>query len=130
MPQPRAVVKDQGGIRPGLNATGQTIAKNRIVKKSTAAVDAVTPHINGTALPYGVTMEAIADGFAGDIQVEGVAVCEASGAIAIGDKITGAAGGKAAVASAGNYIAGEAASDASGDGVLFELRLLPGAIPA
>lgn len=130
MPQPRAIVKDQGGIRPGLNATGVTIAKYRIVKKSATAVDAITPHVDGAALPFGVTMQVILDGFAGDVQVEGRAIVEASAAITIGQKVTGAAGGKAAVATAGQYIMGEAASDASANGQLFELDLNPGAIPA
>lgn len=130
MPQPRAFVKDQGGIKPGLNATGVTIAKYRIVKKATTAVDSITPAVDGAALPYGVTMAAISDGFAGDVQTEGVALCEASGPITIGQRITGAAGGKAAVASAANYIIGEAASAASGDGDVFELNIVKGVLPA
>ena len=130
MSQPRAIVKDQGGIRPGLNATGTTIAKHRIVKKTTTAVDGITPHINGTALPYGVTMAAILDGYAGDVQIEGRAICEAGVAVTIGAKITGGTDGKAAIATAGQYIIGEAASDASADGQLFELDLNPGVLPA
>lgn len=130
MPQPRAIVKDQGGIRAGLNSTGVTIAKHRIVKKATVAVDTITPATDGTALPYGVTMAAILDGYAGDVQVEGRAIVEASGVITIGQKITGAAGGKAAVASAANYIIGEAASAAGADGELIEVDLQPGVLPA
>lgn len=130
MSQPRAIVKDQGGIRPGLNSTGVTIAKYRIVKKATVAVDTITPAVDATALPYGVTMAAILDGYAGDVQVEGRAIVEASGPITIGQKITGGTGGKAAVASAANYIIGEAASDASADGQLFEVDLKPGVLPA
>ncbi len=130
MPQPRAIVPDQGGINVGLNATGQTIAKYRIVKKTTTAVDGITPAINGAALPWGVTMAAIPDGFGGDVQIARRAICEAGVPVAIGDKITGGAGGKAAIATAGQYIIGEAASDASADGALFELDLNPGVIPA
>lgn len=130
MSQPRAIVKDQGGIRPGLNSTGTTIAKHRLVKKATTAVDAITPHVNGTALPFGVTMEAILDGYAGDVQIEGRAICEAGVPITIGAKITGGTGGKAAIATAGQFIMGEAASDASADGQLFELDLMPGVLPA
>lgn len=130
MPQPRAIVKDQGGIRPGLNNTGSTIPKYRIVKKATTAVDGVVPATDGTALPYGVTMEAIPDGFAKDVQIEGRAIVEASAAITTGQKITGGSGGKAAVAAATNFIIGEAASDASADGQLFEVDLNPGVLPA
>lgn len=129
MPQPRAIVPDNGGIRPGLNSTGVTIAKHRIVKKATTAVDAVTPAVDGTALPYGLTMQAILDGYAGDVQIKGRGICEASVPITIGQKVTGAAGGKAAVATAGQYIIGEAASDASADGSLFEVDLNPITLP-
>jgi hypothetical protein len=117
-------VPDQGGIRPGLNATGTTIAKHRIVNKATAAVDTITPAVNGTAVCYGVTMAAIIDGYAGDVQVEGRAIVEASAAIAIGDKITGGTGGKGAVAGAAANIIGVAASPASADGVLFECDII------
>jgi len=130
VPQPRAIVKDQGGIRPGLNATGQTIAKHRIVRKSTAAVDAIAPNTAGTTLPEGVTMAAIQDGYAGDVQIEGVAITEAGAALAIGDKVTGGTGGKAVVATAGQYFLGEVASEAAADGSLFELRIAPGTVPA
>jgi Uncharacterized conserved protein (DUF2190) len=130
MPQPRAIVPDQGGIRPGLNNTGVPIAKHRIVKKTTTVVDGVTPAIDGAALPYGVTMQVIVDGYSGDVQIKGRAIVEASSAITIGQKITGAAGGKGAVASGGNFIVGEAASDATADGALFEVDLNPIALPA
>ena len=136
MPQPRAIVPDQGGIRPGLNSTGATIAKHRIVKKATvttgvqAGVDSVTPAVDGDDLPYGVTMAAILDGFAGDVQIHGRAIVEASGPITIGQKVTGAAGGKAAVAAAGDFIIGETASPALSDTDLFEVDLNPIALPA
>lgn len=130
MPQPRAIVPDNGGVRPGMNTTGVTIPKYRIVKKATTAVDAVTPAVDGTALPYGVTMQAILDGYAGDVQIKGRAIVEASGPITIGQKITGAAGGKGAVASAANFILGEAASAAAADGELFEVDLVQGVLPA
>lgn len=130
MPQPRAFVKDSGGIKPGLNSTGTTIPKYRIVKKATTAVDSITPAVNGSALPYGVTMAAILDGFAGDVQTEGVALCEASGPITIGQSITGTTGGKGAVASAANFIIGEAASAAAADGDVFELNIVKGVLPA
>jgi hypothetical protein len=130
MPQPRAIVKDQGGIRAGLNSTGTTIAKHRIVKKATTAVDTITPAVDGAALPYGVTMAAILDGYAGDVQIEGRAIVEAGVVVTIGQKITGGTGGKAAIATAGQFIIGEAASDASADGQLFEVDLNPGVVPA
>jgi hypothetical protein len=124
MPQPRAYVPDQGGIKPGLNSTGSTIAKYRIVKKATTAVDSITPAVDGAALPQGVTMAAILDGYAGDVQEAGIALCEAGAAITIGQKITGGTGGKAAVASAGDWIIGEANSAASADTDIFELKIV------
>ena len=126
MPQPRAFVKDQGGIKPGLNSTGSTIPKYRIVKKATTAVDSITPATDGSALPFGVTLAAINDGYAGDVQTEGVALCEASAALTIGQKVTGGSGGKAAVASAGDWILGEVASAAAADGDVFECNIVKG----
>jgi|SRR5690349_17546591 hypothetical protein len=123
MPQARAIVPDSGGVRPGLNATGSTIGKARIVKKSTAAVDAVAPATDGTARLYGVTMEAITNGYAGDVQVAGRAVVEASAAIAIGAKITAAAGGKAVTAGAAANVIGIAASAAAADGEFIEVDI-------
>lgn len=130
MPQPRAIVPDNGGVRPGLNSTGSDLAKHRIVKKSSVAVDAVALATDGTALPYGVTMQPITNGFAGDIQKEGRAIVEASGVITIGQKVTGGTAGKAAVATAAQFYLGEAASAAGADGELFEVDLGPGVLPA
>jgi hypothetical protein len=130
VPQPRAIVPDSGGVRPGLNVTGVTIAKSRIVKKATTAVDAITPATDGTAHCYGVTMEAIPDGIAGDVQVEGRAIVEASDVITAGQNVTGAAGGKAAVASAGDFVLGQAASASTADGELIEVDIIRTAIPA
>ena len=130
MPQPRAIVPDNGGVRPGLNSTGSDLAKYRIVKKSSVAVDAVAYATDGAALPYGVTMQPITNGFAGDVQKEGRAIVEASGPITIGQKVTGATGGKGAVATAAQFYLGEAASAAAADGELLEVDLGPGVLPA
>jgi hypothetical protein len=130
VPQPRAIVKDQGGIRVGLNSTGSTIAKYRLVVKSTAAVDAVAPGTAATAPIYGVTMGAIEDGKTGDIQVEGRALVEASAAIAIGARVTGTTGGKGVTAGAAGYFLGIAASAASADGDVIEVDIQQGVTPA
>lgn len=124
MPQPRAIVPDQGGVRACLNNTGVTIAKYRLVKKATTAVDGVTPAVDGAAPIYAATMAAIADGFAGDGQVAGRALVEAGGVITIGQNVTGGTGGKGAVASAGDYSIGPAASAAAADGDIIEVDLL------
>lgn len=124
MPQPRAIVPDNGGVRAGLNATGSTIAKHRIVKKATSAVDAVTPATTGADVIYGVTMQAIINGYAGDVQVEGRAIVEAGAAITIGQNVTGGTGGKGAVAGAAANIIGVAASAAAADGDLIEVDII------
>jgi hypothetical protein len=121
MPQPRAIVPDQGGVRACLNNTGVTIAKYRLVKKVTTAV---APAVDGAAPIYAATMAAIADGFAGDGQVAGRALVEAGGVITIGQNVTGGTGGKGAVASAGDYSIGPAASAAAADGDIIEVDLL------
>jgi hypothetical protein len=130
VPQPRATVPDSGAIRPGLNSTGSTIPKYRLVKKATTAVDAITPAVDAATPIFGVTMEAVLDGKTGDTQVHGSAIVEASAAIAIGAKVTAAAGGKGVTAGAAAYYIGTAASAASANGDLFEVHIAPGTSPA
>lgn len=122
MPEARAIVPIHG-VRAGLNATGSDIAKYRIVKKSTAAVDAIAPATDGSARCIGVTMEAVINGYTGDVQVAGRAKVEASAAIAIGAKITAAAGGKAVTAGAAANIIGVAASAAGANGEIIEVDI-------
>jgi hypothetical protein len=129
MPQPRAIVPDNGGVRAGYNGTGSTIAKYRIVKRATTAVDGVTPGTDGSDVLHGVTMQAISDGYAGDVQVAGRALVEAGVAITIGAKITAGAGGKAAIASSGNQIIGVANSTAAVDGDVIEVDITRGTAP-
>ena len=130
MSQPRAIVPDSGGVRVGLNSTGSTIAKYRIVKKATvttgvqAGVDTVTPAVDGTVICYGVTMAAILDGQTGDVQFAGRALVEASGAINIGQNVIGAAGGKAAVSGGAVNIIGVAASASLIDTDIIEVDII------
>jgi hypothetical protein len=130
MPQPRAIVPDAGGIRAGVNSTGTTIPKYRLVKKATnaavvqAGVDSITPAVDGTVIIYGVTMAAILDGYGGDVQVQGRALVEAAGAINVGDKIIGTTGGKAAVSGSGVNIIGQAASAALVDTDIIEVDII------
>lgn len=129
MPTPRAIVPDNGGVRAGLNSTGSTIAKNRIVKKSTA-VDTIAPETDGTGTSLGVTMAAIPNGSAGDVQVQGRAIVEAGAAISIGDKVMGGTGGKGAVATAAKFYVGIANTAALVDGDLIEVDLQQGIMAA
>lgn len=121
---------DNGGVRPGLNSTGSTIPKYRIVKKATSAVDAITPGVDAVTPLYGVTMEAILDGKTGDTQIKGRAIVEASAAIAIGARVTAAAAGKGVTAGAAAFFIGLAASAASANGDLIEVDIEPGTTPA
>ena len=130
MPQPRAIVLDQGGVNVGLNTTVSTIAKARIVKKSITAVDGVEPLTDGAAQPWGVTMAAIESGFGGDVQIARRALVEVSVPVTIGQKLKGAAGGKAAIAGAGDWFLGEAASAGAADGAIVECDIEPGKLPA
>lgn len=129
MPQPRAIVPDNGGVRAGYNGTGSDIAKYRIVKRATTAVDGIQTATDGTDVIHGVTMQLIKDGFAGDVQVQGRALVEAGAAINIGQKVTGGTGGKAAVAATGNQIVGVANSSSAADGDVIEVDLTRGTSP-
>lgn len=129
--QARAIVPE-GSVRPGKNNDANNdIASKRFVKLDAAnGTDAVATATAATDKILGVTMETIGKGGkVGDVQVAGRAVVTAGAAIAIGDRITAGAAGKAAVwapgAGVNNSIAGTAMSAASGDGVDFECELMP-----
>jgi hypothetical protein len=122
MPQPRAIVPDQGGVSAGFNGTGTTIPARRLVKRSTT-VDSITPAVDGAADYVGVTMAAILTGYAGDVQVARRPLVEAGAAIPIGSKVMGSAGGKAVVATAGNYSIGTANSAALVDTDIIEVDI-------
>lgn len=122
MPQPRAIVPDQGGVAAGLNSTGSPIAKYRLVKRG-AAADTITPATDGSAPIEGVTMAAIPDGAAGDVQLARRTLVEAGGAIAIGANVTGGTGGKGAAGAAGDFVIGKANTEATTDGDIIEVDI-------
>lgn len=129
--QARAIVPDQA-VRAGKNSDANNdIPAKRLVKLDGAnGTDAVALATAATDKLVGVTMETIGKGGKfGDVQVAGRAVVTAGAAIAIGDRITAGASGKAAVwapAPGTNHsFAGTAMSAASGDGVDFEMELQP-----
>ena len=122
MPQARQTVGPYA-VLPGLNTTGSTIPKNRIVIKTTGAVDGVGIASGGTVRLEGVAMQEILAGRAGDIQVKDTVTVEASAAIAIGAKVTSAAAGKAVTAGAAVNILGIARSAAAADGDLIEVEI-------
>jgi hypothetical protein len=122
-------VPDNGGVRAGLNSTGVTIAKHRIVRRSTTT-DSITPATGGTLPMLGVTMAAIVDGYAGDVQTQGMAIVEAGAAIAIGALVMGGTGGKGATATAAAHAIGVANTEALLDGDLIEVQLDRTLLPA
>lgn len=122
MPQPRAIVPDQGGISAGYNGTGTTIPARRLVKRSTL-VDSIAPATDGLADYVGVTMAPILNGYAGDVQIERQALVEAGAAIPIGSKVMGSTGGKAVVATAAKYSIGTANSAALVDTDIIEVAI-------
>lgn len=106
MPQATAIVPD-GGVRPGYNRTGTELPKYRFVIPTSTAQDTVGLPAADTDPVRGVTMNAIADGQRGDVQVAGEAIVEASEAIAQGAEISHeAATGKAKTAASGDYVDG------------------------
>ena len=123
MPQPRAIVPDYGGVRAGYNDTGTEIPKHRIVKRSSTA-DYVETATDGSAPIEGVTMEAIPDDYAGNVQHAGRAIVEAGEAITVGANVTGGTGGKGAVAAVDEHILGVANTAASDDGDLIEVDII------
>jgi len=121
MPEPRRIVPDLG-VRGRLNETGSAIAKNLIVRRHTN-VDTIQPVTANSQQPLGVTMESVADGATGDVQVEGKATVIAGAAVAIGALVTGNASSRAITAASGQFVLGTAETAAAADGDIIEVEL-------
>ena len=121
MPEPRRIVPD-GGVRPGLNLSGSTIAANRIVVQSTAT-DQVAQAAAATAPYYGVTMNAIPNGITGDIQTKGKATIEAGAAVAKNVNVMSDASGRAILATSTNNVMGRTVVAATAAGQILEVEL-------
>jgi hypothetical protein len=127
MPQPTAIVPDSGGVRACLNSTGSTIPTKRLVKRTTAQ-NAVVLAADGLDTYIGVTMGAIPNGAAGDVQVQGRALVEAGAAIAIGAKVMGGTTGKGITATTTKYFIGVANTAAAADGDIIEVDIQRGTL--
>ena len=110
------------GAAKGRNASGP-ITKHRFVKVDTAATDGETVMQCDTAgeLAYGASMfsvsaSEITKGKGASVIIEGRAILEASEALAVGDKVSTAADGRAAVAAAGDNVLGVIDEPAAGAG--------------
>jgi len=121
MPEPRRIVPD-GSIRPGLNLSGSSIAANRIVVQG-AAIDQVAQAAAATAPYFGVTMNAIANGAAGDIQTKGKAPIETGAAVAKNVNVMSDASGRAILATAGNNVIGRTVTATTALGQVAEVEL-------
>lgn len=80
MPEPRRIIPD-GGKRSKKNATGSDIAANTFVILDSTEDQIKLPTGTTVAL-YGVTSEIIKNGYWGDVQIFGRAICRAEGALA------------------------------------------------
>lgn len=80
MAEPRRIVPESG-VRSGKNETGSDLEEGVVVALGTSQ-SLITLPASQTDICYGVTMAAIPNGEWGDVQVEGIALCQASGALA------------------------------------------------
>lgn len=111
--------------RLGKNLGVAAIPRGRFIKPG-AAQDEVVLAAAATDQCEGVTSEEIPVGGHRSYQVDGKALVEAGGAIALHSLIAPTAVGKAAVAATGNLIRGRAMSVAAADGDLIEVELWKG----
>lgn len=123
MSEPR-VIAAAHDIRAAKNTSGADMAKGVFVKlKASPTVDdEVDLEATNTGAIYGVTMEAIADGEFGNIQIRGRALVLAGGAIAVGARVMPTTGGKSLTATAGNSVGGLAVTAGASD-ELHEVEL-------
>lgn len=123
MPEPRRIVPD-GGIRAGLNTDSDVIPKCRIVRDHTLT-DAVRLTTASTQKPKGVSLEDIAIGLTGDIQIAGKAVVESGAAYSKGDNLGSDSTGRAvAVSTTGDYVLLIASEAAGGAGEFHEAEIV------
>lgn len=130
MPNQAREMPVTGGIVPGRNASGADILGQRILEVDPAnAPDGVDIATAVTSNIKGVSMGVIVDGFTGDVQTDGLARVTSGAAVAVGDRVTSDAQGRAVTAAADNdVIAGVANTAASGAGIDIEVELVGGGI--
>jgi hypothetical protein len=123
MPEARQIVPD-GAVRAGLNTSGVTIPKHRIVRDHTLT-DAIQIATAATQNPKGISMQQILADVTGDVQVAGKAVLEAGAAVAKGDLLTSDGSGRGiATTTPGNFVIGKAVTATiTGAGDLIEVEM-------
>lgn len=113
----------RAGINPA--GSGADIPPHRFVQQGTNK-DEVALAAAATNTLLGVSFETIYEGKSQSYKVSGPTVVEAGGAVAIGDRVTTDANGKAVTAATGNIVKGFAKSAAASDGDLMEIELFEG----
>ena len=121
MTEPTAIVPDKG-IRAGLSDGGAIVTRLFVKAVAGPPKDKVALAGAGERV-MGVTMEAIADGERGDIQVEGRAVVTSGAAVADGASVASDAAGKAVTAASGNITSGTARTAVGGADLPIEIEL-------
>jgi hypothetical protein len=132
MGQPRQIIGPQD-LRSGYNATGSSIGAALVVVLDNAGDRQIELPGAVTDDVYGVTLKAIANVTWGDVQIRGQAICTASAAITIGDRLMLTTAGKVATWTAAGgsnaAVVGKAITAATTDGDLIEVELAgPGVV--
>lgn len=112
-------------FRSGKNVSGSTLTKRRFMSPGAAAGEVVLPAAV-TTMGAGVTTEDIPDQATGSLQYEGVALVEASAAIAVNALIQSGTDGRAATVASGSMIRGIARTAVAGAGEFVEVELFKG----
>ena len=105
----------------GLNASGSTIAKGRVVLGTGTAEDEIALATAASQAFLGVTTESIANNTRGGVQIRGKAVCVAGAAVTKGVRVTSDGAGKVIAAAGGDATLGIAASAAAALDEEFEV---------
>lgn len=107
-----------------MNTDGAVIPEHRIVRRH-LTVDSIRLCTSASQQPKGVTMQRIAVGTTGDVQVAGRATIESGGVIAIGDAIGSDALGRAVAGlGPGDFVIATAETAAAGAGAIIEAGLV------
>lgn len=118
-------------FRNGKNVTGSTLPVRRCLDWGTNENEVIAPSATTSRKCAGVACEAIADQETRSIQIEGIAIIEASAAINANTEFQSGTDGRIATATTGNIIRGRTkqAATGAGDFIACELYKTPVVAP-
>jgi len=130
MAEPTRIIGDKAQRSAFVPAGGTTIAAKRIVIRSGSGVNQIAAASTAAQAYWGITTAALtvtaSQAAHGNVQIRDKGIVTSGAAIAIGDRLTSDASGKAIPAAAGNAFVGIAMTAATGVDLDVEVEIVTG----